>query len=210
MTQQVRPIAVEELGQAFLDALVNRDFPALHALVSPDARMRLLVPRGPQEEVGAAAILGRFVGWFGDAAEAGLESSTVEAVAGRLAIGYRFTLRKPDGWRVIEQHLMADADTDHRLVAIDLLCSGFRQVPEPYGTEIHDFDAGDLGCGDGLAGEFRRAIQAIPEGDLLAVTVRDPAAKEDLPSLARMMGHSVHSIETSGDGRLQMIVERGQ
>ena len=32
--------------------------------------------------------------------------------------------------------------------------------------------------------------------------MRDPAAKEDLPPLARLMGHTVHSTEATGDGRL--------
>ncbi|MGA9162236.1 MAG: sulfurtransferase TusA family protein [Actinomycetota bacterium] len=77
---------------------------------------------------------------------------------------------------------------------------------EPNG--IQRFDAGTLSCADGLAGEFRRRIEAIPVGDVLVVTARDPAAKEDLPSLARMMGHAVHSIETPGDGRLLITVER--
>jgi TusA-related sulfurtransferase len=42
------------------------------------------------------------------------------------------------------------------------------------------------------------------------VSTRDPAAKEDLPSLARMMGHVVRSIEASDDGRLLVSVERGR
>jgi TusA-related sulfurtransferase len=78
------------------------------------------------------------------------------------------------------------------------------------GTGIHHFDAGDLGCADGLAGEFRRRIQQIPVGEVLEVSTRDPAAKEDLPPLARMMGHVVRSIEASGDGRLMVKVERGR
>ena len=47
-------------------------------------------------------------------------------------------------------------------------------------------------------------------GDVLAVTARDPAAKEDLPPLARLMGHTVHSVEAPGDGRLVITVERGR
>jgi TusA-related sulfurtransferase len=76
-------------------------------------------------------------------------------------------------------------------------------------TGTHEFDAGTLSCADGLAQEFRRQILAIPQGDVLVVTARDPAAREDLPPLARMMGHAVRSIETS-DGRLLMTVERGR
>src|SRR6266571_4481435 len=66
------------------------------------------------------------------------------------------------------------------------------------------------GCADGLAQEFRRRIQAIPRGDVLVVETSDPAAKEDLPPLARMMGHTVRSVEPSGNGRLLITVERGR
>ncbi|MGH2640471.1 MAG: sulfurtransferase TusA family protein [Actinomycetota bacterium] len=75
---------------------------------------------------------------------------------------------------------------------------------------VHRYDAGNLGCAEGLAGEFRRHMQRIPIGDVLEVTTRDPAAKEDLPPLARMMGHVVRSIEAAGDGRLLVSVERGR
>jgi TusA-related sulfurtransferase len=75
---------------------------------------------------------------------------------------------------------------------------------------VHRYDAGNLGCADGLAGEFRRRMQQIPIGEVLEVTTRDPAAKEDLPPLARMMGHVVRSIEAPGDGRLRVSVERGR
>ena len=77
-------------------------------------------------------------------------------------------------------------------------------------TGTHRFDAGSLSCADGLAREFRRQILGIPRGDVLVVTAHDPAAKADLPPLARMMGHEVRSIETPGDGRLLMTVERGR
>ena len=77
-------------------------------------------------------------------------------------------------------------------------------------TSTHRFDAGTLSCADGLAQEFRRRILAIPQGDVLVVETVDPAAKEDLPPLARMMGHKVRSVEPSDGGRLLITVERGR
>ena len=53
-------------------------------------------------------------------------------------------------------------------------------------------------------------MQQIPVGHVLVVSTQDPAAKEDLPPLARMMGHVVRSIEAPGDGRLLVSVERGR
>ena len=71
------------------------------------------------------------------------------------------------------------------------------------------FDAGDRGCGDGLAKDFRQHIAAVGVGERLRVTVRDPSAKADIPSVARMLGHQVLSEEALTDGRLVITVERG-
>ncbi|MPZ72403.1 MAG: hypothetical protein GEU74_04115 [Nitriliruptorales bacterium] len=76
-------------------------------------------------------------------------------------------------------------------------------------VKVAHFDAGDRGCGDGLAGEFRRHIDAVAVGEQLRVTVRDPAAKADIPPVARMLGHRVLSEEPLNDGRLVITVERG-
>lgn len=201
---------LQEAGEAFVNALADRDFERLRAGIADDVRFRLLLPKGPQAHFGVAETIESFVRWYGDVDEMHLESTSVEAVAGRLVLTYRFRLRDEDGWQVIEQHVVADVAPDGRLDKIDLLCSGFLPVigPGDESSGTHPFDAGDLGCADGLATEFRRRIGAIPVGDVLVVTARDPAAKEDLPPLARMMGHEVRSIETPDDGRLLMTVER--
>jgi len=201
---------LRHLGETVVKAIADRDFERLHAAIADNVRFRLLVPKGPQAHMGVAETVERFVGWYGDVDELHLESSSVDVVADRLVLSYRFRLRGADGWKVIEQHLVADDAPDGRLEKVDLLCSGFLPIvgPSDGSSGIHPFDAGDLGCADGLAGEFRRRIGAIPVCDVLVVTTRDPAAKEDLPPLARMMGHEVRSIETPGDGRLLVTVER--
>lgn len=200
----------QALGEAFVAALVLRDFGGLRAFLADDVRLRLLVPKGPQEETGAAAVAERLRAWFADADPVQLVFWGSEVVADRLAVGYRFRLRKPEGWRLVEQRLVADVDQAGRLSAIDLLCTGFRPLPEPTGSAARVLDADDLGCADGLAGEFRRAIDAVPVGEVLLVSARDPAAKEDLLPLARMLGHVVQSIEPGKDGRVLIAVERGR
>lgn len=104
---------------------------------------------------------------------------------------------------------MPPIGADGRIAGIDLLCSGFRPIAAREAA-VHLFDAGDLGCADGFAGEFRKQRQQIPVGDVLVVSTLDPAAKEDLPPLARMMGHVVRSTEAPGDERLLVSVERGR
>ncbi len=196
-------------GRTFIRALAARDFGAAQATLVDDVRFRALLPRGLEEVRGAGAVAETLAGWFGGANALELEASAVDHVADRLAVSYRFRLQREDGWRRIEQRLFAAVGEGGRMETIDLLCSGFRPLPEP-GTRVHRFDAGDLGCADGLADEFRRQIRAIPAGEALVVAARDPAAKEDLPALARMMGHAIRSVEASADGRLVITVERGR
>jgi TusA-related sulfurtransferase/uncharacterized OsmC-like protein len=74
--------------------------------------------------------------------------------------------------------------------------------------EPHKYDAGDLGCGDGLPQEFRRQVNSIPPGHILEVTTRDPSAKEDLPSLARLLGHEIISVRTADNGDTVVVVRR--
>jgi TusA-related sulfurtransferase len=199
---------VIEVGEAFLTAITTRDFAAARELLAQDVEFRMLVPSGVMTEGDADSTIGRFSGWFGTADRLETASQTANEVEGRVALAYRFTLKRQDGWRVIQQHLMLDV-VDSRISRIDLLCSGFRPLADP-AVGVHEFDAGELGCGDGLAGEFRRRMQEIPLGDVLVVTTRDPAAKEDLPPLARMLGHVVRSTETAENGSLLVTVERGR
>lgn len=204
------PIEAREVGAAFLDALVARQFTGARSILADHVRFRMLLPSGLKTEADADATIGRFIGWFADADPVEVEASSAGDVEGRAAVTYRFRLHDTDGWQVIEQHLMLDVDADGRVEAIDLLCSGFRSIAMYEPARMHRFDAGNLGCADGLAGEFRWHMQQIPVGHVLVVSTRDPAAKEDLPPLARMMGHVVRSIEAPGDGRLLVSVERGR
>jgi TusA-related sulfurtransferase len=197
------------VGEAFLTALTTRDFGAARELLAPDVKFNMLVPIGELTEGDADSTIGRFQSWFAAADPFRVESANAREVEGRAAVTYRFMLNRQDGWRVIEQHMMLNV-ADSRITGIDLLCSGFRPIAEPAAGGVHQFDAGDLGCADGLAGEFRRRMQEIPVGDVLTVTTRDPAAKEDLPPLARMLGHVVRSTEAAYGGSLVITIERGR
>jgi len=201
------------VAERLVEAIAARDVGGIVGSLSPDVRFRYLIPSGPGETMGRAAVATRFLQWFGDADVLEVKSVLVEPLADRTSARYRFLLREQEGWEVIEQQTYLDVDEDGRVAGIDLLCSGFRPTGDPGAvgsSGTHEFDAGELGCADGLAQEFRRRILAIPLGDVLAVETSDPAAKEDLPPLARMMGHTVRSIEPSGTGRLLITVERGR
>jgi TusA-related sulfurtransferase len=108
---------------------------------------------------------------------------------------------------VVEQVVFLDIGP-RGIERIDLLCSGFQSESGVTEGSVEVFEAGEMGCADGLAQEFRRRITGVPIGGSLEVVVSDPAAKEDLPSLARLLGQRITSTEAHDDGRLTITVER--
>jgi TusA-related sulfurtransferase len=202
-----------DAAERLVGAIAARDYTRLFGVLARDARFRYMIPSGPGQVAGAADVAAKYFEWFGDVVALEVQAVLVQRVSDRTSARYRFLLREGHDWEVVEQQAYLDVDADGRVAAIDLLCSGFRPTDGPGGvssTGTHEFDAGTMSCADGLASEFRRRIGAIPVGDVLAVTARDPAAKEDLPPLARLMGHTIHSVEAPGDGRLVITVERGR
>lgn len=197
------------MTEPFLEALAGRDFGRLAAIFSKNARARFLLPHGLEEYSGGDAIVRRIETWFGGASVFDLDGSSDDVIGPLKRLTYRFSLvRNGSTPEVIEQAVFL-RDSATGIESIDLVCSGFQTAPpRVVESATHVFDAGAMGCADGLAEEFRRQLMAVPVGDSIQVVVRDPAAKEDLPALARMLGQSVKSIEAHDDGRLAINVER--
>ena len=115
-----------DLGTELVTALAERDFTRLAETLTPDVRMRALIPPGPLALSGADAAASKFSSWFADAEEFELIRSGSEAVADRLHVFYRLRLKKPgDHRKIVEQHLLCALDAG-RIAALDLVCTGFR------------------------------------------------------------------------------------
>jgi TusA-related sulfurtransferase len=216
MIEQRRvPMAVADLAREaagatshrFLELLAARDFERLVASLASDAHARFLLPHGLEEYDGRDAIVARIKSWFGSASLFDLAASTEDQVGMRHRISWRFNVVRDGSRQVIEQVVYLDLGP-HGIERIDLLCSGFLAEPGVAAGPRQVFDAGDMGCADGLAQEFRRQIAKVSIGGSLEVVVSDPAAKEDLPSLARLLGQRITSTEAHDDGRLTITVER--
>jgi TusA-related sulfurtransferase len=198
----------EAAGEAFVRALADRDSNALQACFHPDVQLRALVPPGYQESTGSTAVLARLESWFGAAESIEILRKDLYHVADRLHVRYRFRERYSDGEsEIIEQDAYCEV-REGLIEAIDILCSGHRPEPKNEAANIHHYDAGNLGCGSGLPQEFRRQIGIIPIGSVLEIVARDPASKEDLPSLARLLGHRVLSVKTTPEGQTVIAVQR--
>jgi len=204
------PPAVHAVGGEFIVALANRDLKKLEACFHPGARLRALVPSGPQEHLGSATIAAQFTDWFRQADGLQVLDQEADTIADRLHIRYRFRETYADGdTEVIEQDAFCDLK-DQKIFAMDLVCSGHRPERRESEIEIRHYDAGELGCGSGLPQAFRQEIGTVPVGAVLEVRTRDPSAKEDLPSLARLLGHRVLRIENSPEGGTILAVQRCQ
>jgi hypothetical protein len=118
-------------SQAFVDQLTARNFVELARTLAPDAVARFLLPRGPQETVGADAIAGRFEGWFGSATDFTVLSTANQEVGARSLVQWQFRLhREGRNPEVIEQVAFVDAGPEG-VYRLDLLCSGFLPDAEP-------------------------------------------------------------------------------
>jgi hypothetical protein len=125
-----QPSSATDPGTGFIAALAARDFPRLAGTLTPDVRMRALIPPGLVEVSGAEAATAKFESWFGDAEEFGLLQSGRDAVADRLHVFYRLRVKKPGNVpKLVEQHLLCTLDTD-RINGLDLVCTGFRPPAE--------------------------------------------------------------------------------
>jgi len=72
-------------------------------------------------------------------------------------------------------------------------------------SAIPEFSVGDRACGDGVGPDLRAWWASCPPGTRTVVSMRDPSTKSDVPSLARMLGHTVEDL-TETDGTLRATV----
>jgi hypothetical protein len=126
----VRPSSATDAGKTLIAALAARDFSRLADSLTPDVRMRALIPPGVVELSGAEAATAKFASWFGDAEELELILSGSDAFADRLHVFYRLRVTKPGNVpKLVEQHLLCAFD-GHRIDGLDLVCTGFRPDEE--------------------------------------------------------------------------------
>jgi hypothetical protein len=120
------------------EAVASRDEGRLGAALTDAVRLRALLPGGPVESHGRAAVVARFAGWFADFETVELLSAAGESVSDRLLVHYRLALGRGTSRWACTQTLICKATAD-RLATVDLLCSGFRELHTI--TEEGDGDA---------------------------------------------------------------------
>lgn len=207
------------LGEAYLEALAQRDFARLAAHLHPQVAFRALVPAGMREAGDAAGALAWLRRWFGNADELAVLQQNSDDSLGCLALSYRFLLRTQDEWQVVEQHAFCSAP-DSQIERMRLVCSGFLPVEGPEGAEgaghrpttTNDsplqvsaplphadavLDAPGEGCAT-LTPLIRARIRQLESGQILDVRTDDPTAHESLQAWCRLTGHVLVAVRDSG------------
>jgi hypothetical protein len=117
----------ETIGAQFARALSVKDFDTLSDLLHPEVDFRGLTPNRFWEATdGDSLISGVLRQWFEDEDEIRtLELLETDVVADRERVGYRFSVRCPDGDYLVEQQAYLST-RDGRIDWMRVVCSGFR------------------------------------------------------------------------------------
>jgi hypothetical protein len=117
------------IGADFARALAEKDSARLVELMHPEVDFRGLTPNRSWEAVGPDAVVSiLFDHWLEDKDEIrALESVDCDVIADRQRVGYRFSVRNPDGDFLVEQQAYL-AEIEGRIGWMRVVCSGFRPV----------------------------------------------------------------------------------
>jgi SnoaL-like domain len=120
----------------YVQALTERDFAALRNCLHPDVRFRAVVPPGPFELNGSAAVTAKFESWFGEHEIFEVLDAAIGQVGTRMYLRWRLRVAAaatPHGGRIVEQHVYATGTNG--IETLDLLISGFQ--PEQPASRHH-------------------------------------------------------------------------
>ena len=111
----------------FARSLAAKDFRRILDLMHPEIDFQGLTPRRHWEATDPATAVSEVLRvWFGDSDEKeALEQLQSDSFADRERVGYRFSVRKPEGLFLIEQQVYLSA-RDGKIGWMRVLCSGYR------------------------------------------------------------------------------------
>jgi hypothetical protein len=115
------------LGTEFASALAVKNYSRVLDLLHPEIDFRALTPNRTWEASDANAVIsGVLREWFEDSDEIeALERLESDAFSDRERVGYRFSVRNPEGRFLVEQQAYLSA-RDGRIGWMRVVCSGFR------------------------------------------------------------------------------------
>jgi hypothetical protein len=111
--------------ERYLKALAGKDFAAIRALLSADVTFRALIPSGLRQAKGADEATAMIQQWYADCDVIEVLSVSTALVGDRNGVSYRLRVHENDAWYTVGQQVFYTVK-DGKVIALDLLCSGFR------------------------------------------------------------------------------------
>jgi hypothetical protein len=117
------------LGTEFARAFTGKDAGRIRELVHPEIDFRALTPNQNWEAGDPEALVSILFGdWLEDEEEVeALESVETDQVVDRERVGYRFSVRCPDGRYLVEQQAYV-GERDGKIGWMRVVCSGYRPI----------------------------------------------------------------------------------
>ncbi|HMD90026.1 MAG TPA: sulfurtransferase TusA family protein [Anaerolineaceae bacterium] len=191
------------LGKTFIEALAGQNFEGVRQLFQPEVRFRALVPSGDRQGKTDIEAAGWLEKWFGNYDTLQVQQSSVEMMADRLYLDYRFRLHNQEkNWQVIQQHAYCVVQAG-QIADMWLVCSGFRpdlensrsfeeagrQAPQSRLGGDAFYDAGDRGCSEGPMDDIAAIMRRLQPKQTLEIYASDPSVARDLPAWCRLSGN---------------------
>jgi hypothetical protein len=111
------------LARLMVEASAAADRELLAACMARDVRLRALLPSGPEEHHGRAAVTDRILRWTPRDGPIEVSQLDVTPCAHRVQLTSSFRIARPSGATLQRQHAFVDVSSEG-IAAIDLVCSG--------------------------------------------------------------------------------------
>jgi hypothetical protein len=121
---------IQQLGEEWIQALLDKDYQHLAEICQPDVRSRLMTPRRIDSFEKVADLTQKVESWFHECSSLKKEQTRVTRIGEKLAINYRLGFIKGEGLYTAEQQVYCSL-RDGLIDQVSLLCSGFQSLQTP-------------------------------------------------------------------------------
>ena len=226
-------LTAKQLGEVWIQAIVERDFGRLARLCHPDVSSSLLIPTRMIQLETANDLQKKIESWFSEYDSIESLHTNVEMIGERLGISYRLRCTVSGTSEAVHQHVFGKI-SDGRIQRLWLLCSDFH--PESVTEESSDFndmkapsdstsvpveaviraqallefkaDANQASTCALLTPYIKQKLGQLSSGQVLEVRVDDAAVKDDIESWCRLTGNKLLKIDQMDDHELVFYISK--
>lgn len=228
---QVADQSVQRVGEEWIRAVVEKDFPRLAGICQPDVHSRLMTPGRLDTLENVSDLTRKVEGWFHECHSIQKEQARVAMVGEKLSISYRLRFEEEGMPYTAEQQLYCSL-RDGRIDQLSLLCSGFLPVqalveapiaqavngaaaimPSAAQAPLHAHALLEVDVAGGqestcaiLTPSIKRKLGELSSGQVLEIHVDDPAAKDDIEAWCRLSGNPLLKIDQGAGQELRFYL----